>query len=1337
MLLPRNKKFFFLCFIISAFVFAKTYINFNTNSIDDSSNHKIALNSVKNTDSDTFFEDINQGNDQNYISIKNTMPFVILIDTTTMVKVNVSCFGGNDGSISNITVTGGTPPYNYSWSNGANTRDISDLAPGIYTLTVTDPVTLEVSTPVSIEIISPVSIITIDSWSNAFPILNCNGDTNGSLGIEFTSPPPSVALIEWYKDGSAVPFDSSVTDVYNLGVGTYEVKISDTNAPLVCPVTQTFEITEPDLFTVTQESFTEPLCFSDPQEGSVTYEVAGGTSPYSYSVDGGTVITFMTSPFTISSLTEGAHTIEFTDSKSCILIPFSHTVVIPLEIVVNTLAVDVEGISCYNAGDGNINLNNSVSGGTPPYNYTWTGPSGGTDFGSSISNLAPGDYILNITDQIGCASVPVTFVIPDKLPIQIIGSTQTNENLPCSGDTSATIAIQVTSDPSSNIEIVWFKNGTNYDDRNVNRIENLGAGTYEVVVTDVNATSQCSVSQFFEITEPDPFDAVISLFADPMCFDTIEGGTLTLEFTGGTLPYSYSIDGSTPVSVLNALPVEISGLTDGSHIIDLADSNLCNPITLNHVVSFPEPMDISYNAATDILPVECGGSGEINVFVSGGTGANYFYVWEGPSFGLSGFNLETVSGLSNGGIYNLTVIDENNCESAVESFVVPENPYAFTVSAVVNQQTCPIVDGNGSIELTLGNDIDAPYFITWEKWDLIDPNDLTCTVDCYDWQIVPNSSDMLVISGLNAGEYRATITDSGNPSCNEVVNTYTIIENALEIVSENLELPNCDNLNALYTFQLNNINPVNIYLNGSLLVIGGPVLEFNQSTREYTLLLPSGNTTIDYLIKLTEQIPTGTGTFYEGCDVLRNITLDPYEEIAYSGPTTNVVDICELSPTFKIDALNVSGGTPFMDGSGNPFYAYEWFGPNDFHAFGIEIPVDIGDYTLVISDSENCETDPITIVLEANYDPIAVTEEIGAVSCDEQNDGFISIEVEGGSAPYTIVWEEEIPSADPGSSDPTYVEIAQGLLRLNDLEEGRYRLTVISDLIACSSDNPASQFQTIYTVNSSHSISVLEEPILDNDLCAGNPGSLTVRVSDSRSGPISFYYNGALVNAEDIGDNYYLVYIANPVQSSILDILNDVGCGEAIAFESGVGDPSFQIDSPGYNFNGVINLNEEVTFMNTSSDPYVRSEWDFGDGSGMGTDTSPVHVYPGSGIFTVFLRIYNDLGCFKEYSEEIRVGDAYSVRFPDVFTPNRDGINDYFQGELIGFDSFEFEIYDLWNNLLFANATNTSGAGNLWGWDGNLSDGTGFNGKIFKYVFKGINTSGEEVIISNQALLLR
>jgi gliding motility-associated-like protein len=264
----------------------------------------------------------------------------------------------------------------------------------------------------------------------------------------------------------------------------------------------------------------------------------------------------------------------------------------------------------------------------------------------------------------------------------------------------------------------------------------------------------------------------------------------------------------------------------------------------------------------------------------------------------------------------------------------------------------------------------------------------------------------------------------------------------------------------------------------------------------------------------------------------------------------------------------------------------------------------------------------------------------------------------------------------------------------------------------------------------------LENPVLDSNLCKGNAGTLTVKVIDENDGPISFYYNGGLKKADDLGGNNYLVYIDNFVADGVLNIVNEYGCGETVTIDINVVTPSFEIASVGYNINGIININETVTFNNTSTLPYSRLEWDFGDGSDLSEEESPEHVYVVSGIRDVTLRIYNDLGCYKEFTEKISVGEGYLAMFPDIFTPNSDGINDYFQGELIGFSSFEFKIYDIWNNLLFETAINAV-SNNNWGWDGKLSDGEPFNGKIFKYVFKGIDNFGKEVIVSNQALLLR
>src|SRR5690606_8198062 len=70
-------------------------------------------------------------------SVVITQP-AIPYDIVLVSQNNISCNGANNGSIT-INVTGGTAPYNYVWSNGGgNTPAISNLAPGNYTVTVTD-----------------------------------------------------------------------------------------------------------------------------------------------------------------------------------------------------------------------------------------------------------------------------------------------------------------------------------------------------------------------------------------------------------------------------------------------------------------------------------------------------------------------------------------------------------------------------------------------------------------------------------------------------------------------------------------------------------------------------------------------------------------------------------------------------------------------------------------------------------------------------------------------------------------------------------------------------------------------------------------------------------------------------------------------------------------------------------------------------------------------------------------------------------------------------------------------------------------------------------------------
>jgi len=1172
---------------------------------------------------------------------------------------------------------------------------------------------------VDVSVTTAVITLTASVAGIPFVVLASTGSSTAGKMVTINTQPNIVAnTYSWTKIGDA-SFSASTLSIQNITAGIYVLEVSNASCS-----TSSVQLT-------VNEPAEIVLSITNICNSSLTATAVGGSGNYTYTLfkpDGSTSVQISANSITYTGLTKGeTYRVEVWDGV-CNIIE-KETVTLPLSIQINGSTILVEDVSCFGASDGSIQLNNggvTITGGQAPYDYTWTSPSGvGIYITRDLTNLGPGSYTLVVTDQFGCSSDPFTVTVASKSVLAITNSAITNSILKCAGDTDASIAIQIAFDPSINVQIDWFKNTTSFD-TNVKELYNLGAGVYKVIIKDTNPSSPCIIEQEFVITEPLLFGASIASFENPNCnIDTsgnLATGTVTIEFTGGTLPYSYSVDGGTSISA-NSTSVQITGLTDGSHTIELTDSNNCNVITLNQLVTIPSSITINYNSVTDIKPIQCNTGGSITVNVTGGIGPDYFYVWEGPSYKKTGLKLNSITDLYNLGTYYLYVYDENSCVSNTETFTILDNSNAFTVTGNVNQQTCATTNANASIELTLGNDIKIPYFITWEKWSLTDPTNITCTSNCYSWQQLPNTSGQLSVNNLLSGEYRATITDSNTSGCNKVVKKFTISTSSLEIFDENLTLPSCDNLESIYTFKVNHINPVKFYLDGNLLVLDGSILTYNSILDSYIITLTNTGTTKDYILKLVEQIPTGTGTsFTDGCEIFKNITLGGYKELVYEGNSSITYDICDILPSFEIESFNVNGGTPFVDASGNTYYIYEWYGPNNYHALGSIIPIEEGEYSLIIIDSQNCESSPIKFTFSSNYNSIIVNESVGDVSCDSNNDGYISIDIDGGKKPYNILWEQEIPSTETGGSSPTFEEIGKNLLRINNLEEGRYRLTVTSD-IDCSVDI----FQEIYIVSTENSISILEEPILDKELCLGNIGTLKIRVLDSKLGPISFLYDDKLITAEYLGDYYYLLIIENPVDGGILRIVNSQNCSvERILTSEMVSeiDLDFEFTSVEYVSSGYFEVNSSIEFSIEDIESYDSMNyeyvvWDFDDNTPFkvfynnlerldfnsdGENIETVfHTYTNHGIYEVALTFFNSSGCSISITKTIIIGEGATVMLPTVFSPNYDGINDFFGPSFNGIKSITMYIYDSWGNLVYEasneDVETESNMGNL-GWNG-------------------------------------
>lgn len=131
-------------------------------------------------------------------------------------------------------------------------------------------------------------------------------------------------------------------------------------------------------------------------------------------------------------------------------------------------------------------------------------------------------------------------------------------------------------------------------------------------------------------------------------------------------------------------------------------------------------------------------------------------------------------------------------------------------------------------------------------------------------------------------------------------------------------------------------------------------------------------------------------------------------------------------------------------------------------------------------------------------------------------------------------------------------------------------------------------------------------------------------------------------------------------------------------------------------------IDPEITLVNQSSTDVTIWNWNFGDGDSiLNGPSSPVHEFPHetSASYIVNLIVENANGCYDSIAHPIYIGPEFTFYIPNVFTPNNDGINDYFFGAGIGIIDYNLWIFDRWGNMLFHGDQLSDK------WDGKANDG--------------------------------
>ncbi len=950
----------------------------------------------------------------------------------TLSSIDIDCFGDSDGSVG-VAISGGTvitpADYMVEWYDDlnnliGNTQIISNLPVGIYTVIVSDLNNCVASD--SIEVFQSSDIVLNPIVSDAL----CNGDLNGFAQVFPSGGTVNISYTyEWENVLNPGIIISTTNEITGITAGDYLITVYDDN---LCSQSTILTIGQPSQLTAVLD-ISEPLCNGD-LNGQVLAVVSGGTvlTDYVYEWQDG-IGNVLGNLSLISGLGIGNYLFVVRDDNNCELqIPFSID-----EPALLSFLPTIQQITCAGIDDGEISV--SISGGTEPYTIVWTDAFAnviGND--SIISNLAPGDYTLSVTDINGC-SYSESYNIS---PLNTILATYNQYALgDCSINPPCIAAVEILPSGGSGVytNFQWLDEFGNDLGINNDTATGLCSGSYLVTVTD---SDNCSGTILVLVNDQNPEDITVST-EDPVCNGDL--GMAIAQYICADAPCAIEwYDALTNTSL--GLSTDTVFLAAGDYFVEITNATGCSTRLLFTIL---EPSALIPNAST--TPVSCNGTcdGSASVAPTGGV-LPYTYLWNDPLAQTAATALDLCAG-----DYDVIITDANLCSTTVT--VTVASPSAITVIEDITNISCQ-GDANGIIELTasggsglytytwtpappIGNgtsigsgldegdytieieDLNNPGCILSVTYSISQPDSLTAILNTVESTCGSNDGEASVVISGGTPNYTYLWNDPANQTTDVATNlfsgiyTLTVTDNNLcsedfflavndqgaDIVNIQILPGLCNADSSIVIASYNCLNPVCTLVwhdqNGTILPINGD-----------TAFLPAGN----YWVGLQN----GLGcTWYT-----------PFEVISISPIQPNLVFTNEScnGPADGTASVNPNGG------NGN--YVYTWTpepgsGQNTNSVDGLYA----GIWEVLIEDALGCDTLVSFEIL--TYTSIDAQLSHTDLSCNGDDGAFAIVNATGGNQPLTYVWTPE-----PGSGQGTNIA--------NGLYAGDWSVT-ITDNTAC------------------------------------------------------------------------------------------------------------------------------------------------------------------------------------------------------------------------------------------------------------------------------------------------
>jgi len=625
-----------------------------------------------------------------------TIPFTIT-EPTQSIQLSISqtplsCFENSSGQI-DLTVNGGTAPYNFNWYNQAtemlsqHVEDPVNLQADIYLVNVTD--TNGCFDTISVEVTQP-NELTISNYSITDVL--CFGANTGVIDV---TPVGGILPYSFNWSNGTITEDNT-----NLIAGTYQTIITDMNG---CVYQQSFDVIQPNEPIQATSNNIDVLCFGE-NTGSIDLTVSGGTVPYSFNWNTGQTIE------DIVDLTALNYNVTITDNHNCQLM-YNTNINQPNAPLSSSNSV--VNVSCYGGVDGQII--NSTTGGTPPYFYQWNNPASVilADTTANPQNLISNIYNLILTDNHGCQiQSSATITQPDSLIISF-----NTVDVLCKNDFTGSIDATVNGGTSP-YTYNWNSGQTSQD------LSNINAGVYTLTVTDFQ---NCIAQKTVEINEPNELLTIEVSKIDVKCKGD-STGLAEVSVAGGVVPYQINWSNGDTNAVNDSLQAGVYTVivTDNHNCIANSGTIINEPSTN---ISFGVLVtDAScYNALDGVFDLTPYGGVTPYQLVFGDTLLNAF------NNIANNYSIDSL----HQGVYYARIIDGNGCE--FDTLITVNQPDSLMVSGVVTDALC-FGSQDGIVELTV-NGGTMPYSFVWSD-SSTNQNLTNVYAGWYDVEVTDNHSCM-------------------------------------------------------------------------------------------------------------------------------------------------------------------------------------------------------------------------------------------------------------------------------------------------------------------------------------------------------------------------------------------------------------------------------------------------------------------------------------------------------------------------------------------------------------------------------------------------------------------